>query len=158
MKAATQKEIKNELISKTHSQILQICLRLIKYRRENKELLTYLLFEVHDEQAYLKGIQKDMYYQFKEINRSNVYLIKKSLRKILRTTNKHIRYSGIKETEVELLIYFCRKLKNSEIPLHKSPVLNNLYQRQILKIKKTILMLHEDLQHDYSRKLEFLIT
>lgn len=158
MKAATQKEIKNELISKTHSQILQLCLRLIKYRRENKELLTYLLFEVHDEQAYLKGIQKDMYYQFKEINRSNVYLIKKSLRKILRTTNKHIRYSGIKETEVELLIYFCRKFKNSEIPLHKSPVLNNLYQRQILKIKKTILMLHEDLQHDYSRKLEFLIT
>ncbi len=158
MKTATQKEIKSELISKTHSQILQLCLRLIKYKKENKELLTYLLFEAHDEQAYLKGIQNDMDYQFKEMNRSNIYLIKKSLRKILRTTNKHIKYSSIKETEAELLIYFCRKLKNSEVPLHKNPVLNNLYQRQIMKIKKTILMLHEDLQHDYSRELEFLIT
>lgn len=158
MKAATQKEIKCELTSKTHSQILQLCLRLIKYKKENKELLTYLLFEAHNEQTYLKGIQSDIDFQIAEMNRSNLYLIKKSLRKILRTTYKHIKYSGIKETEVELLIYFCRKLKNSKIPLHKSPVLNNLYQRQILKIKKTILMLHEDLQHDYSRELEFLIT
>jgi hypothetical protein len=157
MKAASQKEIKNELASKTHSQILQICTRLIKYKKENKELLSYLLFEAHDERSFIKGIQADIDFQFDEMNKSNVYFIKKSLRKILRMTNKYIRYSGVKETEIELLIYFCRKIKNSGFPVHKSPVLNNLYQRQIQKIKKTILSLHEDLQYDYSKEIELLI-
>jgi len=157
MKAASQKEIKEELITKSPSQLLQLCLRLIKYKKENKELLTYLLFEAHDEQTYIKGIQREVDSQFEEMNRSNIYFEKKTLRKTLRLINKHIKYSGKKETEVELLIYFCQKFKNSGIPIHKSPVLNNIYQRQIIKINKAIQMLHEDLQHDYSLEMELLV-
>jgi hypothetical protein len=157
MKAASQKEIKDELILKSPSHLLQLCMRLVKYKKENKELLTYLLFEAHNEQAYIKGIQGEIDLQFEEMNRSNIYFEKKTLRKTLRMINKHIKYSGKKETEVELLIYFCQKMKSSGIPMHKSPVLNNLYQRQILKIKKAILMLHEDLQHDYSLEMESLV-
>ena len=51
MKAVTVKKIKDELTHKTASELMEICLQLSKFKKENKELLTYLLFESHDEEA-----------------------------------------------------------------------------------------------------------
>jgi hypothetical protein len=62
----------------------------------------------------------------------------------------------LKRTEVDLLIYFCRKLKNSGVHINKSVVLTNLYLRQIQKIKKALATLHEDLQYDYEEELKSL--
>ena len=129
-------------------------MRLSKYKKDNKELITYLLFEANDEQEYIKNIKDEIDARFAEMNRSNLYLAKKNLRKILRTTNKFIRYSGSKETGAELLIYFCKKLKSSGIPVHASTALTNLYQMQLKKINKAIDTMHEDLQYDYRKELE----
>ena len=156
MKAVTINELKKELAGLSSRKILEICLRLAKYRKENKELLTYLLFESDDEKEYIKKIKSEIDLQFEGINKSNLYYIKKSLRKTLRITNKFIRYSGNKQTEVDLLIYFCRKFKELKIPVQKSIALSNLYQRQIQKIKKAAKTLHEDLQYDYEMELERL--
>ena len=123
---------------------MELCLHLAKYKKENKELLSYLLFDAADEQLL-------------NLNRNSLYLAKKTLRKILRTTNKYIRYSGVKRTEVDLLIYFCKKLKTSDVPMHECVAHTNLYQRQIQKIKKALSTLHEDLQYDYQEELEPLI-
>ena len=90
------------------------------------------------------------------MNKSNLYLAKKSLRKILRTINKFIRYSGNKQTEAELRIYYCVKLKSSGIEIDNSQVLKNLYGNQIKKIESTLSKLHEDLQFDYRKELEDL--
>jgi hypothetical protein len=57
MKAATLKEVKTELNYKSHSELLEICLRLSRFKKENKELLTYLLFEISDEEKYIESIQ-----------------------------------------------------------------------------------------------------
>jgi hypothetical protein len=157
MKAATLSELKKELGTLPPKDVLGICIRLAKYKKENKELLTYLLYESHDEKSYVETIKSGMDDQFEEINRSNIYYIKKTLRKILRGTSKFIKYSGHKQTEVELLIYFCFKIRNSGIPLHQSTALSNLYQRQIEKIKKAVATLHEDLQFDYGKELEPLV-
>jgi hypothetical protein len=92
---------------------------------------------------------------FDELN-PNIYYAKKGLRKILRNLKKQIKYSGQKETEVELLIYFCKKMKASSIRLSSSTVLTNLYQNQIKSIEKAISKLHEDLQYDYGVMLEEL--
>ncbi len=156
MKAASIHQLQKELIELEPKQVLELCVRLAKYKKENKELLTYLIFEAHDEKAYINGIKEEIDVLFSEINRSTSYLAKKSLRKILRLTNKFIKYSGSKQTEVELKIYFCTKIKASRIPIHTSVVLSNLYNREIEKIKSTIAKLHEDLQYDYQQELESL--
>lgn len=156
MKAATINEIKQELNAIAPAKLLDLCIRLAKYKKDNKELLTYLLFEAHDEAAYIDSIKSEMDEQFAEINLSNLYFIKKSLRKILRITVKCIRYTGSKQAEVELLLYFCSSLVNSSIPIHKNTALTNLYQFQLKKIAKVIATLHEDLQYDYLKQLKDL--
>ena len=142
--------------NRSSSDLLDICLRLAKFRKENKELLTYLIFEVHDEQSYIEAIKLEMDQQFIEINQSNIYFAKKSIRKIVRTTNKFIRFSGIKQTEVELLLHFCKQLLESGIPLNNSLALLNIYSRQLQKIKKVLHTLHEDLQYDYGEELKII--
>ncbi len=156
MKAASISELQKELRSFEPKQILEICLRLAKYKKDNKELLSYLLFEAHDEKAYIKKIKEQMDIDFSGINRNTSYLTKKSLRKILRGVNKFIRYSGSKQTEVELRIYFCTKVKAVRIPIDSSIVLSNLYNREKEKIKKNLEKLHEDFQYDYQHELERL--
>ena len=156
MKAATVSQLKKELQYKDSGELLQLCLRLARFKLENKELLTYLLFEADNEQGYIETVKNQLDSQFEEINTSNYYYIKKSIRKILRGLRKYIRYSGNKETEVALLLYFCGKLNRLQPSIHKNQTLRNLYERQLTAIHKKIGALHEDLQYDYGVLLEEL--
>jgi len=157
MKAATVKELKDELSKYPKADLLKICLRLSKFKKENKELLTYLLYEAHDESNYIASVKNEIDLLFEQITNKRYYFLKKSIRKILRIIKKHIRYSQKKETEVELLLYFCQKLKEFSPSIFNNKVLRNLYQRQIDSIRKTISKLHEDLQYDYEFELNELI-
>ena len=157
MKTASLAELKKELENLTPKELRDLCNRLAKYKKENKELLTYLLFEAHDNKAYMGSIKKQADELFDEINKTNIYYAKKSLRKILRIINKYIKYTGSKEVEVELLIYYCKKIRKSGISFQKSTALSNLYMRQVDKIKKALATIHEDLQFDYKEDLETLM-
>jgi len=157
MKAATIHEIKQELSSLKPVQLAELCLRLGKFKKENKELLTYLLFESNDEQGYISSIRNEIDELFETINLSHLYFAKKTLRKIVRLINKYCRYSNEKQTEADLRIYFCKKLKTSGIPFQRNTVLNNLYASQLKKINIVLSSLHEDLQHDYLKELKPLI-
>jgi hypothetical protein len=156
MKTATVKELKEELSHLSQSELVELCLRLSRFKKENKELLTYLLYEASNEASYIEGIKTEIALQFTEINTDSYYYIKKSVRKILRRVKTYIRYSKIKETEVELLLYFCFELKNMQPSIRHNVTLTNLYNRQIGLIKKTITSLHEDLQYDYNLMLDEL--
>ena len=57
MKAATLNELKQEITTLTPKQVLDICMRLAKHKKENKELITYLLFEANDEETFIKNIK-----------------------------------------------------------------------------------------------------
>jgi hypothetical protein len=153
MRSASVHELKQELLSMPATELTELCLRLAKYKKENKELLTYLLFEAHDEQGYVQSIKKEIDEEFAQINHNNLYYVKKTLRKILRIINKHIRYTGSSQATIEWLIYFCQSIKDAGIPIQKNPVIANLYRSQLEKINKTLLSLHEDLQYDYSRSI-----
>ena len=157
MKVASIHELKQELNSIAPATVAALCLRLAKYKKENKELLNYLLFEAHDEQGYIQSVQIEMQTQFSEINTSHLYFAKKSLRKILRFANKHIKYTGLKQAEATLLIFFCTQLKLSGIPLQKSTALTGLYNQQVKKIKTAVASLHEDLQHDFKKEIAELL-
>ena len=153
MKAASINEIKKELIELDSKAVQDLCMRLAKYKKENKELLTYLLFEAHDEGAFVNNVKAEMDELFQSLPSGNVYYIKKSLRKILRIVNKQIKYSGLKQTELELRLYFCSKIKEANIPLRSSTVLYNLNEGQVKKIKTVLTQLPEDLQYDYHRDI-----
>jgi len=156
LKTIVISQLKQEMKNRSVNDLLDMCLRLAKFRKENKELLTYLLFEVQDEQSYIEAIKSEMDQQFIEINQSNIYFAKKSVRKIVRATNKFNRISGRKQTEVELLLHFCKRLVESGIPLNNSLALMNIYLRQMQKIKKVLHTLHEDLQYDYGEELKVI--
>lgn len=153
MKAVTVKEIKEELNLRTPKEVRELCLRLSRFKKENKELLTYLLFEATDEASYIESVKNEIDEQFEQVNRKSYYLLKKSVSKILRNTRKYIRYSQNKQTEVELLIYFCKKLKKNIPSYHKNAGLQNLYTRLTDSIIIKVSALHEDLQYDYENEL-----
>ncbi|MBK9730703.1 MAG: hypothetical protein IPO83_05390 [Chitinophagaceae bacterium] len=157
MKTSTLHELKAELSQVPAAQLLALCLRMARFKKENKELLTYLLFEADDEQGYIENVKIYIDEQFADIpEHNNLYLVKKSLRKILRGVNKYIRYSGDKATALTLLIYYCTILKRSGISIHKSVALTNLYEAQLKKVQKLLPALHEDLQYDFRREIERL--
>jgi hypothetical protein len=153
MKAASIHELKQELTTRSPKELVDLCLRLARFKKENKELLTYLLYEAHDEAAYISSVKHEIDEQFATINVAHLYFVKKTLRKILRVISKHTRYTGSRQAEAEWLIYFCGRLSQSGIPFEKSPVLFKLYQNQVKKIQVAIDAMHEDLQFDYRKEL-----
>ncbi len=157
MKTATVHEIKQELQGVSEKQLVALCLRLSKFKKENKELLTYLLFESHNEENYIKEVQELISAEFETISvSSNLYFAKKTIRKILRIANKHIRYTGSKTAEVAILLHFCKTLQSHGLPFEKSTALKNLYQQQLKKIKVALSSLHEDLQYDFLKIVDTL--
>ena len=156
MKAASVTEIKQQLKEVPPTRLVEICLQLARYKKDNKEFLTYLLFEADDLQAYMKNVKEEIDQHFTQINTSNLYYIKKSLRKILRSANKYIRYSGSKAAEAEILMHYLTSFKGLKIPFHKSTALTNLYAAQLKKISMALDTMHEDLQYDYRKELKRL--
>ncbi len=156
MKGASLVDIKKELSHRSYDEITELCLRLARFKKENKELLTYLLFESHNEEGYIESVKSYIDEQFELINTASYFYIRKSARKILTNTKKYIRYTQNKETEVALLLYFCEKLKAFSPSIKYSVQLQNMYNRQLILIKKLVATFHEDLQYDYNLILEDL--
>jgi hypothetical protein len=156
MNAASISEIRSALKNQSPDELVNICLRLARFKKENKELLSFLLFENDQLPVYLSAVKEDIDLAFAGMNKTNVYLAKKTIRKALRITNKHIRYTQSAEAEIELLLHFCTSLHALQPALMKSPALKNLYNNQLKKIRAALDTLHEDLQHDYARQLRRL--
>jgi len=157
MNTPSLSNLKKELALLPANELLAICLKLVKFKKENKELLSYLLFDANNEPAYIESIKTEIDDEFAEVNLNHLYLAKKSIRKILRNTNKFIKYSGLKQTEVELLMHFCLKMKSLGRIVKSSNTFSNLYENQLRKIRLAINKLHEDLQHDYLEELKKLV-
>ncbi|QQL50925.1 hypothetical protein [Mucilaginibacter ginkgonis] len=150
------KEIKSELKHLSSTQIADLCLRLVKYKKENKELLAYLLFESHDQDAYVADIKAETGLMYSQLI-SQSYQMAKGVRKILRVITKQVKFMGSKQAEVELLMQFCKdyldyvNLRSSYKPLRQ------ILLRQLTKIKAAINKLDEDLQFDYLQDYNNLV-
>ena len=156
MKPASVNEIKQKLKELDKKDLIEICQRLARFKKDNKELLTYLLFEEGDLSNYIQNVKEEIDEGFRQVNTSNVYFAKKTIRKILRISNKYIRYTGSKIAETEILLHYLTNFKGLSISWRKSTALSNLYASQFKKIEAAIDTMHEDLQYDYRRELERL--
>lgn len=156
MKPASLKNLKIALNGNSRQELMDICLVLAKSRKENKELLSYLLFESKNEENFIEETKKMQDEEFSKMNTSSYYFMKKTCRKILKLVKKYIRFSTQKETEVELLLYFCFKMKELSPDISGNTVLWKLWNRQIDFIEKKLAVLHPDLQYDYQTDLQIL--
>jgi hypothetical protein len=154
MEIASLAVIKKELKTLEPQEALDLCLRLTRFKKENKELLSYLLFDSQDEERYIRQACNDVDEILESINTTGFYLAKKTIRKAHRSINKHIRFSPKKETEVEIRLYFCRKLTALKIKFKTSRVLMNLYENELKRIDKALSTLHPDLQFDFDAPFE----
>lgn len=153
MKPASIVTIRKEIQHLNEVELQELCLRLGRFKKENKALLTYLLFEAHDEDGYIQTVKDSLDDFFDTINTDSYFYMKKTIRKILRQIRTYSRYSNKKSTEVELLLYFCERLNTLRPSIHSNRTLSNLYQRQLMALEKKIALLHEDLQYDYNQQL-----
>jgi hypothetical protein len=156
MKTASLKEIKAEIETIPLETLQSLCLKLVKFKKENKELLTYLMFEEGNEPSYVNSIKEVINDLFETVNKSQLYFAKKTIRKIIRVANKYIKYSSCKTTEPDILIHICEKINDLNLDLSRNAALNNLYLSQIKKIKKSVATMHEDEQYDYLKMIEIL--
>ncbi len=90
-------ELKRELSLMHPAALAGICIQLARYKKENKELLGYLLFDSNYEPGYILKVKAEIDGLFTELNRNNLYFTKKGIRKILKVTNKYIKYSPHKK-------------------------------------------------------------
>jgi hypothetical protein len=156
MKIATAKQIRDELNARPREEVMLLMQRLLRFKKENKELINYLLYYADDEQGFIDAVKQDMIDGFSVVNTSSFFLAKKSVRKVLRMMNKYIRYSAKETSKVELILFFCQLLKNMDRDYRQSRVLDNLFERQIALAEKTLLKVHEDLRTDYRSDFEQL--
>ena len=158
MKSVSLSELKKELQEIPQKELVELCVTLAKYKKDNKEFLSYLLFESHDKNAFVNKVKAEIDEQMTLLQaQPNLYFVKKGLRKLLRIITKYNKYINDKALSADLHIYFCSKLKHSGIPYHKSQLIVNMYEQQLKKINTLISLLHEDLQQDYLQDLEKIV-
>ncbi len=156
MKAASAAEIKQRLKDLEKKELVELCLRLSRHKKENKELLTFLLFEADDLPQYIASVNSELDEIFEGVNTSSVFFAKKTIRKALRTANRYIRFAGNKTVEVEVLLHYAALFGQLKLDWKRSSLLAKMYQNQVTKIGAAINSLHEDLQYDYRRSLDKL--
>lgn len=157
MQAASQDTIKTELKQLPPKQVLELLLRLSRFKKENKELLSYLLFEAGDEQGYVHQVKAEVDEQFIQIKETGFYLYKKQIRKIQRMINKPIKYMGSKTSTVELYLHMANKIHEQKKTIYNRGFLEKTLQQYITKINRLLPTIDDDLQHDISQQLQKLI-
>jgi hypothetical protein len=150
-------DIKKEIQHLPDGQLAELCLRLARHKKENKELLAYLLFEANNEQAFIEQVKAEVGFMFSQLP-SQSYLAAKSLRKILRLIGKYTKFMASKTAEIELLINFGHNyLQYIDKRTSYKPI-RLILNRQLDKIRTLIWKLHEDLQFDYTEDYNHLHT
>ncbi|MCH6200760.1 hypothetical protein MMU07_14335 [Aquiflexum sp. LQ15W] len=156
MKIGSLAEIKKELAFLDTKELSVLLLDLAKFSTDNKAYLYFKLFERENPRLFVELVQEEIDFEFEKANTRNYHLAKKAAQGIRRKLNKSLKLTKDKEILIELIIYFCEKLKLYGFLEFRHPVIDNLYRVQVGKIEKLISGLHEDLQYDYTEKVQEL--
>jgi hypothetical protein len=149
-------QIKKELQHLPQEQLAELCLRLIRYKKENKELLAYLLFDAHNEHDFIDSVKAEAGFMFSQLPVQG-YFAAKGLRKILKMLTKYSKFMSSKPAEIELLINFCQNYLQYVVKQSSQKPIRLILSRQIEKMHVLIGKLHEDLQFDYSQDYNKLL-
>lgn len=156
MKTASLSEIKRELKALENQQLMDLCLRLARFKKDNKELLDFILYESGNIEGYIESIIEEMDEDIMPLNTQTVFFAKKTLRKILRKLDKYARYAEDPQVAVEINIEFLKRFQKSGLAIRRHKLLENMYNRRFIIIEKALGKMHSDLQFDYCDRVEKL--
>ena len=149
-------QLKKDLSYLTEKELVDIITDLAKFSRDNKAFLYFKLNERDMPNLFVETVKEDLDEAFQSANTKNYHLAKKSAQSIRRKLNKSLKLGKNKADQAELILYFCETLRKYGYLQFRHPVITNLYESQIGKAKKLIATLHEDLQSDFTYRLEDL--
>ena len=92
MKPATLVQIRKELETISPQRLMALTLRLIKLKSENKEFVSYLLFDEDQLSEYLADLKFEISEVLDCASFSQSLIAKKALRKCQKSITKHARY------------------------------------------------------------------
>ncbi|MFD2872117.1 hypothetical protein ACFS5N_06545 [Mucilaginibacter ximonensis] len=150
-------DIKKELQHLPGLQIADLCLRLARHKKENKELLAYLLFESNNQADFIEKVKAEAGFMFSQLPVRS-YEAAKYLRKILRLIGKYVKFIASKEAEIDLLLNFCSNyIQYADRKTSYKP-LRLILIRQVEKIRTAVGKLHEDLQMDFANEYNAMLN
>ncbi len=144
--------LKKELAAAEKSELINFCLRLAKYKTENKEFLSYLIFHEHSPETYISDIKTMIEEGFKVLPKQFYYQIK-GIRKLLRLINKYIKFLGNKEHEAAIILCFCNAFIKNGFQKSRQKSMELILERQFKRLEKAVNSLHEDLQFDFNQEI-----
>lgn len=156
MKIPSLAQLKKELSYLNEKELIDLVADLSKFSSDNKFYLFFKLNEKDNSGLYLEMVQEELEAEFVMARADHYYYAKKSAQKLRQRMNKLLKFSKVKSDQVEVLLFFCEKLREYGYLQHRHPVLDNIYQMQLGKAVKLIASLHEDLQYDYEARIDEL--
>lgn len=150
-------EIKKTIKNISQAELAEICLKLARFKKDNKEYIHFLLYEASDPLAYADDVKESLHDSLINLNRHPSLKVKE-LRKHLRVLSRHIRYTSSLEVEITLLTWFTEMLVVHAGVRQSNKALYTLFIRQLEKIRKAFPKLHEDLQFDYMQPYNELLS
>lgn len=156
MSPATIEDLKKELQKLPPKKLLELTLKLARFKKENKELLTFLLFESGNIEGYVQSLQMEIDEMVADIHKAPSAVVKKQLRRVTRLITRQSKYIASKPATAELHLHFCLALKNHPESLLNITSANTIYQQQLNKLSKLVPTLDDDLQYDLQQKIDAL--
>ena len=147
--------LKKELSGLERSELISICARLARHKKENKELLAYLLLDADDPMLYAEKIKPSLDEPF-DAPFYSTWAFAKRLRKALRLISKYQRFTSNARGEAELLIYFLQPFQNDWRGQLRHTAIQKIVLRCIDKIEKLIHKIDEDYRADFEDPLQAL--
>ena len=69
MNPAKLNDLKKELLNLDSKALVEICLRVAKYKKENKELVNYLLFNAEEPLEYAELVKSSLLEEFENLSK-----------------------------------------------------------------------------------------
>ena len=154
MEIAGLAEIRKELIHQSPDELIELVLRLARFRQDNKALTGYWLFNRQDPNQFLQQVHIALEDGFRTLNFSSGYWVKKGLRKWQRQVNLYGRICGEAWMQADMQSYYVwiclRAQSRLAEPLYLASLVAAAEKKRLSFVKK----LDADLQHDLQRQFE----
>ncbi len=149
-------DLKKELLELSKPELIQLCLRVAKLKRENKELLAYLIFDSEDPLFYAQKLKPEIKEVFEQPFQ-HAYYLTKSIRKAMRLITKYYRFTSNKQGETELLIYLVEEFYLSWRNEYRYQALGKVIFRCLEKAQSNLKKIDEDFRADFEDPINELV-
>jgi hypothetical protein len=149
-------DLKKELSELSKPDLIKLCLRVAKLKRENKELLAYLIFDSDDPLFYAQKLKPEIKEVFEQPFQHG-YHFTKSLRKTTRLITKYYRFTSNKQGETELLLYLVDQFHLSWRYEYRYQALGKVIFRCLEKAQANLKKIDEDFRADFEHPIAELL-